>query len=321
MRHRHLNHENFTSAAIDDVISRGNWCDWAELRRAALDDRAVLDRISRVCAAFAHDSTAQRHQFWRQFAENEVQRDQFKALYFLELLHAAGSTSRDLMRGQDAHALSDFKALVGIGAPVVPGVGCLDSIETSVRQLVRSEPLELEAVNLDGRQIMIPSEAEVLRAWGVQILTRNRFGGYLGLAALAGSTGLDLAAEAFAGFDRIYPTESGQSALQQLIAQLANPIPCDADEACVQRTLDALRSMCAELAMKIFAKVCFVGEFERIQRALNEAFDVRNSDQHALIAAVLRNEGRVPEDVRARLSGRFLPDAFEFVESLARQRS
>ncbi len=319
MRHRHLNHESFTPAAIDDVISRGNWHDWAELRRAALDDQAVLDRIARVCAAFAHDSTAQRHHFWRQFAENEAQRDQFKALYFLELLHAAGSTSRDLMRGQDAQALSDFKALVGLGAPVVPVVGCLDGIETSVRQLSRSEPLELEAINLEGRQVMIPSEAEVLRAWGVQILARNRFGGYLGLAALAGSTGLDLAAEAFAGFDRIYPLKNGQSALQQLLAQLAGPAPCDASEAGVQRTLDALKSMCAELAMKIFAKVCFVGEFERIQHALNEAFDVRNNDQHILISAVLRSNGKVPTDVRERLSGHFHPDVFGFVEDLASQ--
>ncbi|CAH1748155.1 protein of unknown function [Thauera humireducens] len=320
MRHRHLNHEGFTSAAIDDVISRGSWHDWAELRRAALDDRAVLHRISRVCAAFAHDSTAQRHQFWRQFAESEVQRDPLRTSYLLDLLHSAGSASHDPMRGQDAEALSDFKALVGLGAPIVPAVGCLDGIETSVRKLVRSEQLELEAIQIDGRQVMIPSEAEVLRAWGVQILTRNRFDDYLGLAALAGSMGLELTAEAFAGFDRIYPLESALSALQQLLAQLAPPIPCDADEAGVQRTLHALRPMCAEFSAKIFAKVCFVGEFEHIQRALNEAFDIRDNDQHILIAAVLRNEGRVPEGVREQLSGRFHPDAFGFVEKLACER-
>lgn len=320
MRHRHLNHGGFTPAAIDDVISRGSWSDWAELRRAALDHPAVLHRLSRVCAAFAHDSTAQRHQFWRQFAEHEVQRDQFRTSYLLDLLHAAGSASHDPMCGQDAEALSDFKALVGLATPVVPAVGCLDGIETSVRKLVRSDQLELEVIQIDGRQVMIPSEAEVLRAWGVQILTRNRFDDYLGLAALAGSMGLELAAEAFAGFDRIYPLESGQSALQQLLAQLAAPIPCDADEAGVQRALHALRPVCAEFSAKIFAKVCFVGEFEHIQRALNEAFDIRDNDQHILIAAVLRNEGRVPEAVREQLSGRFHPDAFGFVEKLACER-
>ena len=78
--------------------------------------------------------------------------------------------------------------------------------------------------------------------------------------------------------------------------------------------------MCAEFSAKIFAKVCFVGEFEHIQRALNEAFDIRDNDQHILIAAVLRNEGRVPEGVREQLSGRFHPDAFGFVEKLACER-
>ena len=49
MLHRHLNHQRFTLAAIDDVISRGRWREWAELRRAALSDRALLDKVERVC--------------------------------------------------------------------------------------------------------------------------------------------------------------------------------------------------------------------------------------------------------------------------------
>ena len=38
MQHRHLIHQRLTLAAIDDVISRGRWDDWADLRRAALQD-------------------------------------------------------------------------------------------------------------------------------------------------------------------------------------------------------------------------------------------------------------------------------------------
>lgn len=41
--HRHLNHQRFTLAAIDDIISRGQWQDWVELRRAVLSDPALLD--------------------------------------------------------------------------------------------------------------------------------------------------------------------------------------------------------------------------------------------------------------------------------------
>src|SRR6218665_2232198 len=53
MLHRHLDHQRFTLAAIDDVISRGRWREWAELRRAALSDRTLLDKVERVwsCAA------------------------------------------------------------------------------------------------------------------------------------------------------------------------------------------------------------------------------------------------------------------------------
>jgi len=54
MLHRHLNHQRFTLAAIDDVISRGRWGDWAELRRAALSDRTLLDKV--VCDMDANRS-------------------------------------------------------------------------------------------------------------------------------------------------------------------------------------------------------------------------------------------------------------------------
>lgn len=41
MHHRHLTHQQFTLAAIDDVIARGQRRDWVELRAAALRGRAV----------------------------------------------------------------------------------------------------------------------------------------------------------------------------------------------------------------------------------------------------------------------------------------
>jgi hypothetical protein len=55
MLHRHLTHEPLTLAAIDDVIARGRWDDWAELRRAALADRHVLEQIRRICLARVAD--------------------------------------------------------------------------------------------------------------------------------------------------------------------------------------------------------------------------------------------------------------------------
>ena len=68
MRHRHLNHSQLTLAAIDDIIARGQWRNWADLRQAALRDPSILDRIERVCARYERDSHAQRHHFWRRYA-------------------------------------------------------------------------------------------------------------------------------------------------------------------------------------------------------------------------------------------------------------
>lgn len=69
MLHRHLNHQRFTLAAIDDVISRGQWQDWAELRSAALADHNLLDKVMRVCQPYISNPYSQRHHFWMHYAE------------------------------------------------------------------------------------------------------------------------------------------------------------------------------------------------------------------------------------------------------------
>jgi len=69
MKHRHLNHESWTLAAIDDVIARGRRRDWAELRAAALGDRSILEKVAKVCHAHADDPYDQRFYFWRHYAE------------------------------------------------------------------------------------------------------------------------------------------------------------------------------------------------------------------------------------------------------------
>jgi len=69
MRHRHLNHQRFTLAAIDDVISRGRWDDWAKLRQAVIEDRCVLDKVEQVCRPYLTDPYAQRYHFWMHYAK------------------------------------------------------------------------------------------------------------------------------------------------------------------------------------------------------------------------------------------------------------
>ena len=69
MQHRHLNHQNFTLAAIDDLISRGRWDDWAELRRAVIADHALIDKVEQIHRARIVDPYAQRYHFWMHYAQ------------------------------------------------------------------------------------------------------------------------------------------------------------------------------------------------------------------------------------------------------------
>lgn len=63
MEHRHLNHQRYTLAAIDDTISRGVLADWTELRAAVLQDETLLDRVARVCLPHLANPYAQRYYF------------------------------------------------------------------------------------------------------------------------------------------------------------------------------------------------------------------------------------------------------------------
>lgn len=72
MLHRHLTHQEFTLAAIDDVISRGKRQDWAALRQAILDDQNTGKKVLRVCQAHIADPYAQRYHFWRIYVERQL---------------------------------------------------------------------------------------------------------------------------------------------------------------------------------------------------------------------------------------------------------
>ena len=67
--HRHLNHQELSLAAIDDVIARGKRKDWEDLRLAVLANPVFLEKIQQVCRAHIADPRAQRHHFWMHYAE------------------------------------------------------------------------------------------------------------------------------------------------------------------------------------------------------------------------------------------------------------
>ncbi len=70
MLHRHLNHQNLTPAAIDDIIARGERADWEALRLAVVRDPVLQGVIRRVCEPNVKDPYQQRYHFWNRYVES-----------------------------------------------------------------------------------------------------------------------------------------------------------------------------------------------------------------------------------------------------------
>ena len=99
----------------------------------------------------------------------------------------------------------------------------LDGIETGIRQLIREKPLETTVIQYAGQDITLPTIEEICRIKSALILKRNATRDYLDFVAVANQLGVEKTAGALRQLDQIYPQPSGESALQQLQIQLANP--------------------------------------------------------------------------------------------------
>lgn len=186
-------------------------------------------------------------------------------------VHARHRFSRDAdhvlpdLRERFDAILADLESVAGwrtarVQRPVQI-LGSLDGIETGVRQLIRDEPLETATVEVKGQTITLPTPAEVLRIKAVLILKRNATRDYLDFAALADHLGLAGTVAALRPLDRLYPQRGGQSALQQLLVQLAAPLPYDLEEtelpyykhlARKWRAWETVKEKCAEAAVGVF---------------------------------------------------------------------
>lgn len=124
---------------------------------------------------------------------------------------------------------------------ITPGkiiLGELGDIESGVRQLIRSRPLEVTEVTLpSGQRLRVPTPDETLRIKGYLIVRRNQVRDYLDVAALADRYGIPHSAQVLARIDRYYTDQRGSDAegvATQLARQLAAPRPAD------QRTISQL---------------------------------------------------------------------------------
>jgi hypothetical protein len=144
-------------------------------------------------------------------------------------------------------------------------LGSLDGVETGVRQLIRERPLETTVIEYKDLKLTVPTEAEILRIKAVLILKRNATRDYVDFIALADRQGAERAAMALRSFDLLYPQKSGQSALQQLLAQLSSATPYDLAKVDLAnfknldprwRDFEIVSEACADIAVKIFDLVC-----------------------------------------------------------------
>ena len=190
-------------------------------------------------------------------------------------IHAEHRLSRDAdhvltdLRSRFDGVLAQLESVAGwktarVQRPVLI-LGNLDGIETGVRQLIRDEPLETRVLEYHGQSLTVPTEGEILRIKGVLILKRNATRDYLDFVALADHMGDERVALALQSLDKLYQQDNGESPLQQLQVQLANPVPHDLEEmelpeyknlAPKWHDWGTVKANCAHISTVIFDRVC-----------------------------------------------------------------
>lgn len=141
---------------------------------------------------------------------------------------------------ENLEALGDFSR-----ARVQPGkiiLGSLGGIETGVRQLRRSRPLETIETVVGGNSIVLPTLEEILRVKAWLALTRNETRDYLDLAALSDRIGVQEAAAVLGAIDDYYADLNAdvEPVATQVLRQLADPRPRDEE---VTRRLEAYKAL------------------------------------------------------------------------------
>jgi hypothetical protein len=128
---------------------------------------------------------------------------------------------------ENLEALGDWSMTKALPGKII--LGELGGIETGIRQMFRSRPLETTVIDIDGKSLVVPTAAEILRIKAWLALSRNQTRDYLDIAALAEYIGLDEAAKVLRDIDEYYGDINRQpeAVATQLVRQLADPRPRD----------------------------------------------------------------------------------------------
>lgn len=112
-------------------------------------------------------------------------------------------------------------------------LGNFHGVETGIRQLMRTFPLETKQVRFQDRLIVVPTPEEMLRVKGWLVITRNAIRDYIDVAALSAFIGKERSSDALKNFDTCYRDiykEREISPLLQLGRQLSEPRPYDLED-------------------------------------------------------------------------------------------
>lgn len=110
-------------------------------------------------------------------------------------------------------------------------LGSLDGIETGVRQLRRTRPLETTVMHVGDHDVALPTLPETLQIKAFLCLERNATRDYLDVAALSSHMRIETAVDALWRMDELYPENSGDpwAVRTQLVMQFAAPSPYNLD--------------------------------------------------------------------------------------------
>lgn len=130
---------------------------------------------------------------------------------------------------ENLEALGDWSMTKAQPGKII--LGELGGIETGVRQLLRSRPLESTEVEVGGELLVVPTAQEILRIKAWLALNRNQTRDYLDIAALADRIGLDESATVLRDIDDYYAdiNRRPEAVVTQLVKQLADPRPRDTE--------------------------------------------------------------------------------------------
>lgn len=124
---------------------------------------------------------------------------------------------------------------VRASSPPLTLLGSLDGVEAGLRQLRRTQPLEVVEQEVDVADdggsvvVRVPPLPEMLRIKAYLVVQRNATRDYLDTAALADRWGLEESIEVLGGIDDYYAdrSEGEDSVLTSLVERLSEPRPRD----------------------------------------------------------------------------------------------